>query len=843
MTKGSIGNEPVTTLMPTAESTSARRLVRALVMCDLVDSTAMIERLGDKQAMQVMRQHDRMARDVMRQHGGAELDRTDGFLTMFEAPAEAVHFALDYQRRLRVFSQEHGQPFQARAGIHFGDVVIWDNKPADVRHGARKSEVDGLALAIVARLTALALPGQILITDVAEAVARRARIEFDPAVRWLLHGRYVLKGVPHDVTVHEVGEHAVSPLRAPPPSAKAWPYRPLWRRRAFLAGGGLATGGLYVLFLIWNKGEASPLILNERDWVVVGDLVNINGDSAFDAALSTAFRIGISESRFVNVLPDASVQQALARMKRDRYTRIDRGVGVEIALRERARAVILPSLVQSGPRVRLVAEVVDPDDARTVWTQTVDADRTNDLLPAMDRLLQQARHHLGESLQQIRATSQPLEQVTTPNLEALRALSSAYAMEREGRLDQAERLLRHAIELDPGFATAYRSLGGVLFEQERYRECRAALEKALSIDGRLTERERLFTRAFLAELTQPVSALKEWRAFAVLYPDNGAGQHNVGRIGYAWLNDLTAAEKALADAATPRNPLLNYSLQLRAQVLLGLEQPAEAETQLRAALQFSSAPLLYFRADLLAAQGRFDEAAQYLQEFGRATPDDDAERSMRLATLLVMQEKLPEATAALERALALASRMASPNALWRARAAMVSLHWARQDAASAREHSRSLLRELSAKAAGEDHPLVAEHLLYSAAWAVRLGLVSEAVNALALAQRGGSLKQFPVRRRLLEVAQAEIDLRNGYAPSALARTASIDGTELWEAHDVRARAMRAKGDRAGELDELRWLVAHPGRALAQWLDQLLGQQARMLALNEAKRRIALLAPR
>ena len=236
----------------------------------------------------------------------------------------------------------------------------------------------------------------------------------------------MLKGVPHDVAVYEVGEHAVSPLRAPSPSAKAWPYRPLWRRRAFLASGGLATaGGLYALFLIRTKEEASPLVLNDRDWVVVGDLVNINGDSAFDAALSTAFRIGISESRFVNVLPDAAVRQALARMKRDRDTRIDRGVGVEIALRERARAVILPSLVQSGPRVRLVAEVVDPDGARTVWTQTVDADTTNDLLPAMDRLLQQARHHLGESLQQIRATSQPLEQVTTPNLEALRALSSA----------------------------------------------------------------------------------------------------------------------------------------------------------------------------------------------------------------------------------------------------------------------------------------------------------------------------------------------------------------------------------------------------------------------------------
>jgi hypothetical protein len=47
----------------------------------------------------------------------------------------------------------------------------------------------------------------------------------------------------------------------------------------------------------------SALGFAERDWVVIGDLVNMNADQSFDITLASAFRIGIEESRYVNVVP------------------------------------------------------------------------------------------------------------------------------------------------------------------------------------------------------------------------------------------------------------------------------------------------------------------------------------------------------------------------------------------------------------------------------------------------------------------------------------------------------------------------------------------------------------
>ena len=52
----------------------ATSVLRTLVLCDLVDSTALVARLGDRRASEVLREHDRLVRALSRQHGGREID-------------------------------------------------------------------------------------------------------------------------------------------------------------------------------------------------------------------------------------------------------------------------------------------------------------------------------------------------------------------------------------------------------------------------------------------------------------------------------------------------------------------------------------------------------------------------------------------------------------------------------------------------------------------------------------------------------------------------------------------------------------------------------------------------
>ncbi|TMH01845.1 MAG: putative peptide modification system cyclase, partial [Betaproteobacteria bacterium] len=775
-------------------------LLRTLLVCDLIDSTSLVERLGDRAAAELLRKHDRMARAAMEHHGGREIDKTDGFLVLFDRPIEAVAFALEYQHELRALAKESKHSLSARVGIHVGDIITWDNAPADVARGAKAMEVEGLAKPVAARLMALAGPGQILMTGVAKALAERGARELGTkaeTIRWILHGQYHFKGLPDPIAVFEVGEAGGVPMRAPPNSPKAWRALPLWRRPFPLTVASLAVviaAGVLVYVSIHSE---RVLAFNERDWVVLGDLVNVNADKTLDVALGTAFRIGIEESRFVNVLPDVQVRQSLARMQRDGAARIDRETGSEIALREQARAVIIPSVAQYGHKLRMSVELIDPHGARTVSTRTEDANDPKDVLPALDSLVRGIRSSLGESLIQIQSTSQPLEKVTTANLEALRAYSRAQQVLREGDIDQAISLLGYATELDPSFATAHARMGSLLYAQQRYPDARAALDKALSINGRLTERERLYIRAHLARFADPKTTLDLWRMYSELYPDQGVGQNNLGNFRYTLFHDYAGAEAALIQAAATRHPWRNLTLHALGYALLAQEKVDEAEQQFRASQALSPATMLFSLCDALATRGKLDEAARYLDDASRQAPVYEVERGMRRATLLIVRGQIDASAAVIAAVLSETAQLPTPNPRWRAQAAAIALRVAQGDVAAARDLAARHLAELSSTVAQPSSASLEtmENLLYTTGWAARLGLENNAREALTLADKQGALEQFPVRARLAALAQAELDLRGGQAEAVAARLRrATDGSELWELHELRARALRALGD-------------------------------------------------
>ena len=348
-------------------------VLRTLALCDLVDSTALIQQLGDQGGAEFFRRHDRLCRDLVQKYDGLEIDKTDGFLLLFDRPIQAVAFALDYQRQLHALGEAELLPLNARIGIHVGDVMLWENTPADIAQGAKPVELEGLVKPVAARLMNLALPGQILLSGIAYVLAQRAQIELDreqPLPQWRAHGSYRFKGVDEPVPVFEVGEGGIAPLRAPSYSGKAHREVPWWRRPGMLIAEA-AVLALAVIVPVYVSLRSPPAIaFAKRDWIVVGDFKNLTGETVFDDSLQTAFRIGLEQSRYINVLSDLKVRDTIKLMQRDpEQTRVDRATGAEVAIREGARALILPTIAEIGGRVRVTAEVIDPKSQATVYSE------------------------------------------------------------------------------------------------------------------------------------------------------------------------------------------------------------------------------------------------------------------------------------------------------------------------------------------------------------------------------------------------------------------------------------------------------------------------------------------
>ena len=199
-------------------------VLKTLVLTDLVDSTKLVGELGDEQVFHLLGRHDRLARDLMAAHHGREIDKTDGFLLLFDRPLDALAYALDYHRTLRELAAGLGVRLAARAGIHLGEVFLRENPPEDVARGAKPLEVEGLAKPVAARLMSLAGAGQTLLTRTAFDLCRRAAVgstALPGGTRWVAHGSYVLKGVDEPVEIFEAGESEHAPLKPPADSEKA----------------------------------------------------------------------------------------------------------------------------------------------------------------------------------------------------------------------------------------------------------------------------------------------------------------------------------------------------------------------------------------------------------------------------------------------------------------------------------------------------------------------------------------------------------------------------------------------------------------------------------------------
>lgn len=205
-----------------AESLSP--VIRAVLLTDIVGSTSIVERLGDSKASELLGLTDRIARDLMVEHHGREIDKSDGYLIVFERPIDAVRWALEYHNRLREISAEAGESVTTRVGIHLGEVILKENTPEDVARGAKMTEVTGIALPIAARMMSLARGGQTLLTRSAFDLARRAAVGSSGvpvATEWLAHGPYLVRGVEEPVEVFEAGVRGSAPLLPPEDSEKA----------------------------------------------------------------------------------------------------------------------------------------------------------------------------------------------------------------------------------------------------------------------------------------------------------------------------------------------------------------------------------------------------------------------------------------------------------------------------------------------------------------------------------------------------------------------------------------------------------------------------------------------
>jgi tetratricopeptide (TPR) repeat protein len=259
---------------------------------------------------------------------------------------------------------------------------------------------------------------------------------------------------------------------------------------AVLAAMGLRAAGIGPFATLITSGA-----LDREDMFIVADFNNRTAVEGLGDTVTEAFRIDLSRSEVVSLLDRSAVQATLEQMQLPLDTALSESIASEIAIRRGAAAIVSGDIQPAGSGFVLTARVSSADGNELVALRENAADDAS-ILSAIDKLSGRLREDIGESLVSIRA-NEPLEDVTTASLEALREYSQGENDASAARIREAIQHMQRAIELDTTFAMAYRKLavlhgnaGDPLSLQL------SASEKAFTLRQNLPVRERLLTEAY-----------------------------------------------------------------------------------------------------------------------------------------------------------------------------------------------------------------------------------------------------------------------------------------------------------------------------------------------------------
>lgn len=288
-------------------------------------------------------------------------------------------------------------------------------------------------------------------------------------------------------------------------------------RRGLFAALAAAVALTTMLLYQWLR-EPDPPARAVR--ILLADVENRSGDSAFDRALATAATVALAESRSVRLFPRERTRETLARMGR---TPTDSGMTLalarEIAERENLDAVLALTVDRVEERWVMSGRLLHPATGETLGESQRTAEGRDAVIEALDQVLTRLRRGLGESRSATGARRR-LPLATTTSIEALRSYTDGREAWLRGEMVGALQHWRLAVERDSMFALALLAVSD-WFYWNNYRDSGAAyLRRALSHGDRLTERERLALRAREANrVGTPEEAAARMRALAEAYPD------------------------------------------------------------------------------------------------------------------------------------------------------------------------------------------------------------------------------------------------------------------------------------------------------------------------------------
>jgi serine/threonine protein kinase len=312
----------------------------------------------------------------------------------------------------------------------------------------------------------------------------------------------------------------------------------------------LAAGAalLAVLLIVaaWYYAARPAQALGRMDTIVLADFNNKTGDPIFDDTLRQGLAAQLQQSPFLSLVSEQRIQQTLRLMGRSADTKLSPAIIGDLCQRAGSKAYLSGSISNLGTQYVIGVSAVNCQTGDYLAQEQVTANGKENVLKALGEASTKLREKLGESLKTVQKLDTPIEQATTPSLEALQAYSMGrQTMQGKGDPAAAIPLLKHSIELDPKFAMAYAMLGTSYYNIGEKKLSAENTYKAYDLRARVSEWEKFYIESHYYQFATGdlEKARQAYELWAQIYPREQVPATNLGVI----YQSLGQHEKSLSE--------------------------------------------------------------------------------------------------------------------------------------------------------------------------------------------------------------------------------------------------------------------------------------------------------
>jgi tetratricopeptide (TPR) repeat protein/tRNA A-37 threonylcarbamoyl transferase component Bud32/TolB-like protein len=575
---------------------------------------------------------------------------------------------------------------------------------------------------------------------------------------------------------------------------------------------------------------------------------NNTGDPGLDhwrQALPELLVTDLSQSKYVKVLSGDEMFEILDKLGQTEARTYSAGTLKDVASHGGVNHILLGGLTKAGDSFRLDYRLKSYGSGETVGSGSVSGEGLASFFAMVDSLTRKVKEDLKLTPTEIVGDiDAELGKITTSSPEAFALYVEGREYHHKSDFAKSIELMQKAAAIDPDFAMAYRSLAMSYSNSFLDAEHDRCLEKAMSLRGRVSEKERLILEAEYyqdSEKTVP-KAIDAYNRLLEIYPDDSFVRTKLAYIYLGYDVYDKAIEHGLAAIRNKERTYYPYAYLASAYEALGQPEKAKdiVDTYFRDV--GDSASLRTDLADYFMFQGKFPEALAEIEKALALSPNAST-IAFKRGTLFVYQGDLARAAVEFRRLLELKDSSAPLYYLF-GMAQLAFLQGKFAEADSLAEQGITAMERVNEENFANIFRYVAEYALWKS------GRFSEALNkAKSIREAGLAMDDLSWQRLALFIQglvlcdQKTLDKAEAVAGelTPLCQT-SLDPLDMGMADFLRGAIAFQKGNNAAAIEDLKracgcllhentWM----GAKHALYIDKLAEAYERAGNLDEARR--------